>query len=100
MRPRRYSDDQIRLAISEVGAGTPLVAMCRKLGVTRTTFYRWRKQFDQNGAAVPQHSRVLLDENHKLKQLVADLFLERQALRESLTKQSKDRRKRAAALGA
>jgi putative transposase len=95
MRPSRYSDDQIRQAIARVADGTPLVAVCRTMGVTQTTFYRWRKKYGDGGATGPTEARALRDENHALKQLVADLFLERQVLQASLTKHSKaDRRAR------
>lgn len=89
MRPSKFSEDQIKQAIAQVRAGTPLVAICRKLGVTQTTFYRWRKKYGGDVATGPYEARVLRDENQKLKQLVADLYLERQFLRESLTKHSK-----------
>lgn len=89
MRPSKFSEDQIKQAIAQVRAGTPLVAMCRKLGVTQTTFYRWRKKHGENGATGPHEARVLRDENQKLKQLVADLYLERELMKESLTKHSK-----------
>lgn len=89
MRPSRFTDDQIRKAISRVEAGTPLVEMCRKLGVTQTTFYRWRKKYGANGDNGSQGARILREENHKLKQLVADLYLERQMLREGLSRHSK-----------
>ena len=89
MRPSRFDEEQVKQAISQVSAGTPLVAMCRKLGVTRTTFYRWRKKYGGDGPAGSHETRALRDENHKLKQLVADLYLERQFLRESLTKHTK-----------
>ena len=93
MRPSKFTDDQIRQAISQVGDGTPLVAMCRKLGVTQTTFYRWRRKYGEGGATGPHEARALRDENHTLKQLVADLYVERQFLQESLRKQSRAARK-------
>jgi putative transposase len=80
MRPSRFSDEQIRQAIAQVAAGTPLVTMCRKLGVTQTTFYRWRKKYDSTGMSGTDETRALKDENHKLKQIVAELCLERQLL--------------------
>ena len=89
MRPSKFSDKQIRQAIAEVRAGTPLVVMCGKLGVTQTTFYRWRKKYGDDGVNGLNEVRVLRDENHKLKQLVADLYLERQMLREGLTRHSR-----------
>ena len=95
MRPSKYTDDQIRQAIKRVADGTPLVAMCRTMGVTQTTFYRWRKKFGYGGATGQTEARALREENRQLKQLVADFYLERQALQASLTKQSKaDRRTR------
>ena len=89
MRPSRFTEDQIRKAISQVETGTPLVEMCRKLGVTQTTFYRWRKKYGDDAGKGSTGVRILMDENHKLKQLVADLYLERQMLREGLARHSK-----------
>lgn len=86
MRPSKFTDDQIRQAIAQVTDGTPLVAMCRKLGVTQTTFYRWRRKFGDAGATGLHEARALREENHTLKQLVADLYIERQSMRESLRK--------------
>ena len=95
MRPSRYSDDQIRQAIARVADGTPLVAMCRTMEVTQTTFYRWRKKYGDGGATGPHEARALRDENHRLKQLVADLYLEQQVLQASITKHTRaDRRAR------
>lgn len=89
MRPSRFNEVEIKQAISQVAAGTPLVVMCRKLGITQTTFYRWRKRFGTDGAHGAHETRALRDENQKLKQLVADLYLEGQLLRESNTKHPK-----------
>ena len=93
MRPSKFSDTQIKQAIAEVRAGTPLVAMCRKLGVTQTTFYRWRRKYGDGDATGPNAVRVLRDENQRLKQLVADLYVERQFLMESRTKHSRGARR-------
>ena len=95
MRPSKFTDDQIRQAITRVADGTPLVAMCRTMGVTQTTFYRWRKKYGDGGVTGVTEARALREENRQLKQLVVDIYLERQALQASLTKQSKaDRRVR------
>lgn len=89
MRPSRFSDDQITQAIAQVNCGTPLVAMCRQLGVTQTTFYRWRRKYGDGTATEPHEARTLRQENLRLRQLVADLSLERQMLQASLTKHAK-----------
>ncbi|HEY3286105.1 MAG TPA: transposase [Gemmatimonadaceae bacterium] len=95
MRPSRYSDDQIRQAIARVADGTSLAGMCRTMEVTPTTFYRWRRKYGDGGAAGPNETRALRDENRRLKQLVADLYLEQQVLQASITKHTQaDRRAR------
>lgn len=89
MRPSRFTEDEIRQALAKVEGGTPLVAVCRSLGVTQTTFYRWRSKYGGTATVAPLAVRELREQNVKLKQLVADLYLERQALRESLAKRAK-----------
>lgn len=78
MRPSKFTEDQIRQALRQVEAGTPAVQICRKLGITETTFYRWRSK--RGGLALHKAAevRALRDENQKLKQLVANLMLENQ----------------------
>ena len=83
----------MKRALSQVRGGTPLVSMCRTLGITQTTLYRWRRKYGDGRAAGTREMHTLEEENHKLKQLVADLYLERQALQESLTKHVKAARK-------
>jgi putative transposase len=78
MRPSRFTEDQIVQALRQVKAGTPAVQVCRKLGITETTFYRWRGKY--NGAALSETREVreLRDENLKLKQIVANLLLDKE----------------------
>jgi putative transposase len=57
-----------------------------QLNVSEATFYRWEKQFVEIGVAEVRELRMLRDENRKLKQLVADLTLDKQILREALGK--------------
>jgi putative transposase len=89
MRPSRFSGDQIKRALAQVRGGTPLVSMCRKLGVTQTTFYRWRKKYGDGPDIGTREVHLLHEENRKLRQLVADLSLERQMLQEALTKRDR-----------
>jgi putative transposase len=62
------------------------VDICRKLEVTETTFYRWKRKFHGLGVSELRELKLLRDENHKLKQLVADLTLDKAILRDSLAK--------------
>jgi putative transposase len=78
MRPSKFTRDQIVQALQQVKAGTPAVQVCRKLGITETTFYRWRNKYDGVGVSESHELRDLRDENQKLKQLVANLMLDKQ----------------------
>jgi putative transposase len=59
-----------------------VVEVCRKLGITEQTFSRWRRQFAGMGIAELRRLRQLEDENRRLKQLVADLTLDKHMLQE------------------
>jgi putative transposase len=82
MRPSRFSEEQILQALQQVRAGTPAVEMCRKLGITQTTFYRWRGKYQDASLNESRLVRELRDENHRLREIVADLLLERQRVSE------------------
>jgi putative transposase len=62
------------------------VEVCRKLGVSEQTFYRWKRQFAGMGVVELRRLRQVEDENRKLKQLVADLSLDKHMLQEALRK--------------
>ena len=86
MKKRRFSEEQITLALRQAEAGTPVGEICRKLEIAETTFYRWKKQFGNLGVPELRELRQLREENRKLKQLVADLSLDKAILQESLRK--------------
>jgi transposase-like protein len=84
---KRYTPEQIisKLREAEVllskGQTTGLV--CRKIGVTEQTYYRWRKEY--GGLRTDQAKRLkeLEKENARLKKVVADLTLDNDILREA-----------------
>ena len=78
MRPSKFTEDQIMQALREVKAGMPAVDICRKLGITETTFYRWRTKYEGASLNESQELRGLRDENQRLKQIVANLMLDKQ----------------------
>ena len=86
MRRSKYTEEQIAMALRQAEAGTPITEICRKLEITETTFYRWKKKFGGLGVPELRELKQLRDENRKLKQLVADLSLDKTILQESLRK--------------
>ena len=86
MRPSKFTQDQIMQSLRQVKAGTSAVQVCRKLGITETTFYRWRSKYGGATRNEPREMRELRDENQKLKQIVANLLLDKQGSTDFLRK--------------
>jgi putative transposase len=84
MRASRFTEQQMVAALRQAEGGTPVVEVCRKLGVSEQTFYRWKRKFAGMGVAELRRLRQVEDENRRLKQLVADLTLDKQMLQEAL----------------
>jgi putative transposase len=51
MKRKRYTDEQVAFALRQAEAGTPVAEVCRKMGVSEATFFRWKKQFAGMGVA-------------------------------------------------
>ena len=86
MKSSRYSPEQVAFAMRQAESGTPVPEVCRKMGIAEQTFYRWKKKYLGMGIAELRRLRVLEEENRKLKQLVADLSLDKQMLQDVLRK--------------
>jgi len=86
MKRKRYTDEQIAYALRQAESGTPVAEICRKMGVSQQTFYTWRRKFAGMGVSELRELRQLREENKKLKQLVADLSLDKHMLQEVLSK--------------
>jgi len=84
MKKSRFSEEQIAFALRQAEGGTPVRDVCRKMGVSEQTFYRWKKKYAGVGVAEIRRLKALEEENRKLKQLVADLSLDRQILQDAL----------------
>ena len=82
MRQSRFTVEQITLAVRQAEAGMSVGEICRKLQITETTFYRWKRKYGGLGVPELRELRQLREENRKLKQLVADLILDKTILME------------------
>ncbi len=82
MKKKRFTEEQIAFALRQAESGTAVSDITRKLGVSEQTFYRWKKKFAGLGVAELRKLKQLEDENRKLKQLVADLSLDKRMLQD------------------
>ena len=89
MKKPRYSPEQVGFCLHQVEERTPVSEVCRKMGISEQTFCRWKRKFQGMGAAEVRRLRILEEENRKLKQLVADLSLDKQMLQDMLRKNLK-----------
>ncbi len=86
MSKKRYTDEQIAYALRQAESGTKVAELCRKMGVSQQTFYTWRRKYAGMGVAELRELRQLRQENRKLKQLVADLSLDKHMLQDVISK--------------
>lgn len=81
MRRSRFSEEQIIAILKEAEAGKSVRELCREQGLTDQTYYRWKAKYGGLEVSEARRLRHLGDENRRLKQLVADLTLDNQALK-------------------
>ena len=86
MPKKKMSEEQIAFALRQAESGAPVAEICRRLGVSEASFYRWKKVYAGMGVAEIRRLKQLEDENTKLKRLVADLTLDKTMLQDALRK--------------
>ena len=86
MKKTKFSDEKIAFILRQAEAGTSAIEVCRQNGISEQTFYRWKKRFAGMGVGEVRRLRQLEEENNKLKQLVADLSLDKAMLQEVIAK--------------
>lgn len=86
MKKSWYTDEQIAFALKQAETGTPVAEVIRRMGISEQTFYRWKKVYDGLGVGELRRLKQLEDENRQLKQLVADLSLDKHILQDVLSK--------------
>ena len=86
MKKSRYAEEQISYALRQTETGTPVAEVIRRMGVSEQTFYRWKKLYAELGVGELRRLKLLEEEDRKLKQLVADLSLDKHILPDVLAK--------------
>lgn len=86
MKKSKFTEAQIVFALKQSETGVAVSEVCRKMGVSEATFYNWKKKYGGLGVTELRQLRQLQEENAKLKQIVADLSLDKQMLQDVLKK--------------
>jgi putative transposase len=86
MRKSRFSEDQIIGALREQEAGAATEEVCRRHGISTTTFYKWKARYGGLEVSEARRLKALEDENRRLKKLLAEAVLDVAALKDLLRK--------------
>ncbi len=81
MKRGRFSEEQIVGTLKEHEAGRKIAELSREHGISGATLYGWKSKYGGMEVGEAQRLRSLEDENRRLKQLVADLSLDKGALK-------------------
>jgi putative transposase len=90
MKKSRFTEEQVIYALRLAESGTLVTDVCWKMGISEATFYVWKKKYASLGVAELRQLRQL-QEDGRLKRLVADLTLDKQILSEVIRKKSEAR---------
>ena len=85
--PRKgHRQEKIVYALKQAEAGVKVAEICREHGISEQTFYNWKRKYGGMGVSELRRLRLLEEENRQLKQLVADLTLDKHILQEVVKK--------------
>jgi putative transposase len=83
---KRYTEEQITYALRQHEGGKPVTEICREMGVSDASFYKWKQKYGGMGVSELRELKALQEENRKLKRLVADLSLDKVMLQDVISK--------------
>src|SRR5207302_9432990 len=86
MSKSRHTEAQIIAALKQMEAGRKAEDVAREVGVSKHTLYAWKAKYGGMSVSEAQEAKQLRDENNRLRKLVADLSLDKEALQSVLRK--------------
>ena len=86
MKKSRFTDSQIMDALKRAEAGLAVPDVCRELGISSATFYKWRAKFGGMDVSTMTRMKELEDENRRLRKMVVDERLKAEIVTEALAK--------------
>jgi putative transposase len=81
MKKSRHSEEQIIGVLKQMEAGRKVGELAREIGVSEATLYTWKSKYGGMEVSEARRLRELEEENRRLKQLVAELSLDKEALK-------------------
>jgi putative transposase len=86
MKKAKYTEEQIIAVLKQVEAGRTVREVAREMGVSEATIYRWKSKYGGMEISEARRLKELEDENRRLKHMVADLSLDKEALKSVIRK--------------
>jgi len=86
MSRSRHSEAEMIAALKQVDAGRKVEDVAREVGVSTHTIYAWKAKYGGMDVSQAQEAKQLRDENTRLRKLVADLSLDKEALQSVIRK--------------
>ena len=87
MKRKRFTTEQIVAVLKQGEMGLAVSDLIRLIGVSEQTFYRWKKQYGGLRSEQVRELKQLVEENARLKKLVAELSLDKAVLQDVLSKE-------------
>jgi putative transposase len=86
MKRSRHSEEKIIAAVKQMEGGRKTAEVARELGVSAATLYAWKSKYGGMQVSDAKRLRQLEEENHRLKHMVADLSLDKEAMKAVIAK--------------
>ena len=86
MKKSKFTETQIVAILNEVEAGLKVNDVCRKHGISPSTYFKWKSKYGGMAASDLKRMKELEAENAKLKRMYAELSLENEALKDLIEK--------------
>ena len=86
MKKAKHSEEKIIGAVKQMEAGRSVKEVAREMGVTDQTLYNWKSKYGGMDVSEAKRLKSLEDENRRLKEIVADLSLDKEALKSVIRK--------------
>ena len=86
MKRSKFTEAQVCAILKQAEGGLTVDAICREHGISSATFYKWRARYGGMDSSLIKEMRDLKEENARLKRMYADAQMDREVLKEALSK--------------